>query len=480
MDGLLTEIKSVKKVQNNIDRFENLSSEERTKSRSNNIKSKRSIVDITPANGSDATSEPVDLQPSTSTSQTSTVSLRHASQRHKRHDSTAFLQKSYLHEIPAASLTDDAREILKSQPDQKDLIAVLQYLQYGVDGKHDFNIHLAGVTAAQIIKILVTVTIPDRWHVLRQEKLSKLDLSLRKLLLTALRCVAGIGALSMQIRTLAIKKENRLLLEDMLSVLDSVLRGSHLMQTLLHDAHGLYQRDSQRRVFWQEVVALLCGSKLLSTTTQAAVMNSDLGLGDSRWLTDGGEYSAWLGRNIAACATSLGHEQYESWALLSQATKRAMNLGYRSKLNTQSFCRCADTVAGTLIPGLYSSFLLEAHALWTPLKQLLQGLSDHDQRAFFDGMLLDLVRKYLRKPRLQSQHHLSGLESQAAIGGVAAMVAGLVQGNRVLEEHIERWLTTTTGEYANLGLDTRRAVVATLGLRQGRSAFSPLMLSNRL
>ena len=129
----------------------------------------------------------------------------------------------------------------------------------------------------------------------------------------------------------------------------------------------------------------------------------------------------------------------------------------------------SNAIPDAFISSLYLSLLLENRALWTPLQQLLQCLSDRDQRAFFDGMLLDLVRKYLRNPFLQNQYDQNGLENQAAIGGVAAMVAGLVQGNKVLEEHIERWLTTTTGEYANLGLDTRRAVVATLGLRQGRS-----------
>ena len=472
MDGLLTEIKSVKKVQNNIDKFETLSLEERTKSGSNSTKSKTSTVEVISSNGSDATSESFNLQPSTASSQTS-ISPRHAVQKHKRHDCTAFLQKSYLNEVTAASLTDDAREILKSQPDQEDLVAVLQYLQYGIDGKHDFNVHVAGPKAAQIINILVTVTIPNHWHLLRRKKLSKSDLDLKKLLLTALRSVAGIGGLSMQIRTLGVRNQNRLLVEDTMSVLDSILQGFQVLRSLLRDAHSLYQKDSQRRVFWQEVVALLCGSRVLSTAAQAAILNGDLELGDSRWLCDGEEYSAWLGKNIAACATSMGQDA-EPWTLLSIATKRAMNLGYRSKWNIIAVTTVPDLVTDALISSLYSSLLLESRALWTPLKQLLACLTDHDQRVFFDGMLADLVRKYLRNP-LQSQHDQSGLENQAGVGGVAAMVAGLIQGNTVLEQHIERWLTTTAGEYANLGLDTRRAVVATLGLRQGTSSNARVM-----
>jgi hypothetical protein len=105
--------------------------------------------------------------------------------------------------------------------------------------------------------------------------------------------------------------------------------------------------------------------------------------------------------------------------------------------------------------------------MWTPLRQLLGRLSDHEQRVLFDAMLLGLVRKHLRHESPKSQHDRNELRNQTAIGGVAAMVAGLIHDNPVLEEHIERWLTSNTGEYAGLGLDTRRAVIATLGLRQG-------------
>ena len=87
----------------------------------------------------------------------------------------------------------------------------------------------------------------------------------------------------------------------------------------------------------------------------------------------------------------------------------------------------------------------------------------------FDAILRDLVRKYLRGgiPAAESVQH--GLEDDKAIRGVAAVLAGLTQNNRCLEEHVFEWLTSTTGEYASFGLDTRRAVIATLALKQGRS-----------
>lgn len=330
MEGLLTEIKTIKKVQNNIEKFESLSLDDSSQPRSNSTKSKRSIVDISSSNGSESATQAFDIRSSTRSSETSTSSAPIV-KIHKRHDSTAFLQQSYLAQKGPSSLPDDAREILKSQPDPDDLIAVLQYLQHGIHGKHDFNIHLPGPKAAQIINALVTITLPDQWHLLRQSRLSETSSSLQKLLMLPFRSVAGIGALIMQIRNLGAKKDNRLLLEDMFSVLDSVLRSSQVLRSFLQDSHSLYTNESQRRVFWQEVLALICGSKVLSAATQAFATNSDLHLEEARWLTDGNEFSAWLATNIAVCATGLSHDDLESWTMLSQALKRAMSLGYRGE-----------------------------------------------------------------------------------------------------------------------------------------------------
>lgn len=61
----------------------------------------------------------------------------------------------------------------------------------------------------------------------------------------------------------------------------------------------------------------------------------------------------------------------------------------------------------------------------------------------------------------------NGLESDSNVGGVAAMVSGLTQNNKVLEDHVGEWLTSTNGDYATIGLDTRRAVIATLATHQG-------------
>lgn len=111
--------------------------------------------------------------------------------------------------------------------------------------------------------------------------------------------------------------------------------------------------------------------------------------------------------------------------------------------------------------------MLGRAALWTPLRNLLHYLSDAEQRLLFDAMLRDLVRKYLRYGPVTHSMQKNGLENESNVGGVAAMVAGVMKNNSVLEDHLVEWLTSNKGEYASLGLDTRRAVIATFALRQG-------------
>ena len=127
----------------------------------------------------------------------------------------------------------------------------------------------------------------------------------------------------------------------------------------------------------------------------------------------------------------------------------------------------ADEPEDAYVTEIYTSLLLGGRALWTPLQTLLQKLTPQEQRTCFDLILRDLARKYLRNTP-GGVEGIDDLETQTSIGGVAALVTGLIQHNKILSDHITEWLTSTTGDYANFGLVTRRALIATLALKQGR------------
>lgn len=338
------------KVKGNIDKFESLSLSESTKkSRPESPKSKRSIVEITSSSSNDDSSLRSSIAAPSSTlskaSSETSASTQPEAKKHKKRESVAFIQKSYLHrEIQPEqdTLPDDAREILKSQPDYEDLLAVLQYLECGIRKKHDFKIHVTGPKASQIINALVTITIPDHWPVLRIHKLPKDQAQLKKLIVLNLRSVAGIGALLMQIRKLSgVKRSDNSILEDTLSVLELILRGNHFVNDMIQDTRKLNLKETNRRLSWQEIVSLVGGSKILAFVGQAITV-SGISAHKLKWLGDGNEYSRWLGKNISTTAASLSVQDAEAWTMLVQLAKRALNLGYRGQLRNSSILTLAN------------------------------------------------------------------------------------------------------------------------------------------
>lgn len=105
------------------------------------------------------------------------------------------------------------------------------------------------------------------------------------------------------------------------------------------------------------------------------------------------------------------------------------------------------------------------------MHSLLKTLPGYDQKAVFDMILRDVTRKHLQISTSSLQQGLSASGKSAAVGGMAAMINGLAQSNSLLEAHLVHWLTSTNGDYAGLGLEARRAVIATLAQKQGKRYF---------
>lgn len=342
MDAFIQEVKTTKKVQNNIHKFESLSlNENKNRSRSNsNSKPRKPVVEI------DTNNEPLPLLTAVSTKSTkknddsAVKTLEHSQDRlkttarqHERKDSAVFIQKDYLKQSAPPSLADDAREILKLQPGIEDIEAVLAYIQYGIEGQHEFNIKVTGPKSSLLVRALVTTTLPDLWPNLAFSKIGGSTKQMRKTLLEALFSVTGLEALLEQIRMLT-RPEARPS-QDNLNVyvdfLGHLLHKSDTVSRLLNDSTRLYEKDVHRRLFWQSIVSLLAGSKVLSTT--AAIPNiiaetgSDLKVPE--WLLQGRGYSAWLASNIIKTAIELSPQDASSWSVLVQLFKRGLSLGYK-------------------------------------------------------------------------------------------------------------------------------------------------------
>jgi hypothetical protein len=125
-----------------------------------------------------------------------------------------------------------------------------------------------------------------------------------------------------------------MLLKDAISVVSLLLTGNGTLKDFLADTNKLFTSDIQRRVYWQEVISLFAGSKVLSTMARAlaSAEQSDDKEDIPLWLGDGSEYSRWLARNLSTAAiisSSAGGPESSQINMLSQVLKRGLSLGYR-------------------------------------------------------------------------------------------------------------------------------------------------------
>jgi hypothetical protein len=253
---------------------------------------------------------------------------------HKKIDSTAFLEQTYLRSPSTHDLSEDAREILKSQPDEEDLLAVLQYLKCGIEKKHDFDIRAPSSKSSQITNTLVSVTVIDHWHRLKRKNLSEEEKQLKRCLLSCLKTVTGLGSLLAQIKKLsAAAGGEHALTRDMLSVLENILAPNSTVSDLMRDTLSTTEKPTLRHVIWQELVSLLAGSKILTIVAQSLAKRKieESVEEPSNWLGDGPRYCSWLAKGIAHAATSLHVKETEEWSMLAQISRRGFSLGNRGK-----------------------------------------------------------------------------------------------------------------------------------------------------
>jgi hypothetical protein len=253
---------------------------------------------------------------------------------HKKIDSTAFLEQTYLRSPSTHDLSEDAREILKSQPDEEDLLAVLQYLECGIEKKHDFDIRAPSSKSSQITNTLVSVTVIDHWHRLKRKRISEEEKQLRRCLLSCLKTVTGLGALLAQIKKLSAEAGGEhALTRNMVSVLENILAPNSTISDLMRDTLSTTEKSTLRHVIWQELVSLLAGSKILTVVAESLAKRKieESVEEPNSWLGDGPRYCSWLAKSIARAATSLHVKETEKWSMLAQISRRGFSLGHRGK-----------------------------------------------------------------------------------------------------------------------------------------------------
>ena len=248
---------------------------------------------------------------------------------------------------PTLKSPEDALGILKSRPGKPEVLDVLSFIDPANAAEGQFTATTPSSTAAQIVHVLVSTTIPDHWHSLSSDDESVLSNSTGKWIkpqaafLRCLSSVTGIGAIIAQLRRLlssqtTVGEDKRqsgtqIIIRDLVVILSRLLRPRGLILHIYSDLSKHLKGSVQQQLTWKELISLLAAGKVLSTAAEACKVARDNVPSKHLWVGEGGPYAAWAGEVISHMATKLESGDTAGWTRLSSFTGRALTLGYTGK-----------------------------------------------------------------------------------------------------------------------------------------------------
>jgi len=117
-------------------------------------------------------------------------------------------------------------------------------------------------------------------------------------------------------------------------------------------------------------------------------------------------------------------------------------------------------IADDIIDDICSGLLLKDAELWYQLRALLSHLLAHEQRTFLYSLLRILPKKLMiiSKPSDADRD----VREHTAIGGAAALIAGIIEDNDELRDGLVTWLIGVSGGGVGVDVSIRKAALATL------------------
>ena len=229
-----------------------------------------------------------------------------------------------------------ALEALKNEPNRETFGNILKYLS-----TEGFSIILPEPLNASIAHQLVNDSIPNYWRTIKTSADAKR-------LGRILRNPAGLGHLVTRLRSLITDSRQKKApgearntsehISDTLDFLDLVLSGDETTHLILKDVLVFAKNSIQKKLIWREYLAQAVSGRLLSTAAEAEDVLKKIGEISSvnSWITDGNEYAAWLGCNIANLIKR--DDQNEEYiAAVVELCSKALSLGYTGMSILQEF-----------------------------------------------------------------------------------------------------------------------------------------------
>ncbi|KAB5580559.1 telomere length regulation protein-domain-containing protein [Coniochaeta sp. 2T2.1] len=364
----------------------------------------------------------------------------------------------------APNSPEEALEILRQEPGYEALISTLRSLKDGRLEQGKFDLAKPSPIGSQIDHVLVTEIAPNYWTLLQEDSSGsgkkggkRNGPSDLQLFIDCVRSLPGINAVLLRLRALTqeAKSEQKDVkrpdlqanLRITLALLEAVLEGTDCIQGLWISATLDVQDQAKRRPLAQEFLSLLGSGRVVSYTAEAEDilrLGTDKKRSESAtWLSDGAEYSRWLGRNITRWVSK--DVSPDGAKVCSDLLGRSLRLGY------------ADALVGVL----FEELLLGEAANPPAFGILLDALPGPDQRKVIFGVL-----------KLLSDRHLDQLgscespDSAAIIAAAAGAIKAIVGTSGAKIAHLVSWLTASSGAGLGEGVGIRRAVMAIVAQRK--------------
>jgi telomere length regulation protein len=266
-----------------------------------------------------------------------------------RHDTDSFVSpaaggqrdEAAKHDLDLNNLSSrHVIDLLKSNPDREQLSAILTFIDpfSKSNATRDFDLRLASPITAQILHLLVSITIPTHWGLLDTKESKGKDAKSRGALLRCLSSVAGLGSLVAQLRTLisaarassqqAQGSSSQFGIRDVLAVLAALIEPNDFILRLSSDILKIYDNKTRQQVAWRELVSLVAAGKILSTTAEAITVLDEPPISSISWIGNGSQYAVWIGRNVSHMAVKINPHDESNWTSLALLTGRALSLGY--------------------------------------------------------------------------------------------------------------------------------------------------------
>jgi len=243
--------------------------------------------------------------------------------------------------IPEVRSPDDALRVLRSQPSIEQLSGAIHWLDPRRRKDGSFNIKAPSFKASQIIFAIINDVIPSYWRLLNDADNSE-HRKLRKILVNCLNSISGIGAVASRLGIL-LKELSALSgsersgktqqIEELVQLFDQTFKKDDFMFSSWSDLNVLVLDKFKRSLAWKELTSLLAGGRILSLAAEAdhIIDSSIICIRESSWLSDGSQYSTWLGRNCASMADRLRTDDEDERRAVIHLFSKALALGYTGK-----------------------------------------------------------------------------------------------------------------------------------------------------